>query len=232
MIARRNVKVCKSCVAGKWCSDLIEFNENSDMQINENYEGTQPLRDNGAFLMAEFVQSGFKQGDLKKLNYAQKHLQVFSLAGITASSGLHITEATCNGARGNGLQREVSWPRVPHQLPMSFIKLWQTALSETFSQCLAIAEERGPDRPLGEWMGEQSWKHWRCWCNKRRKRLLEQLHGRHSAWCPQNTRNRNHFSKSEETIFEEELCEGLREEEVEMRTVEQNHQGARKLKST
>ena len=49
------------------------------------------LREKDVYLMEFFVKGGFRNTDLKSLNFVRKYLQAVTLADIATSDGRHIS---------------------------------------------------------------------------------------------------------------------------------------------
>ena len=82
--------------------------------------------------MKAFVKGGFRNTNLKALNFFWKFLQVVSLSDIATADGCRIAYHPYEGLEGNGLCKDLVWPKVPKkdQMPQSFITLWKSALKK------------------------------------------------------------------------------------------------------
>ena len=65
------------------------------------------------YLIEAFVDSGFKNSDLKALNFVRKNLQVVTLSNIATADGRRISHHSYEGLEGNGLRKDLVWPKVP-----------------------------------------------------------------------------------------------------------------------
>ena len=57
--------------------------------------------------MESFVDGGFRNADLKALNFVRKYLQAVTLADIATSDGRHISFDSYEGLEGNGLRKDL-----------------------------------------------------------------------------------------------------------------------------
>ena len=72
--------------------------------ICEEYLDLQPLRVNDVFLMQSFVNSGFRGGDLKSLNFTRKKLETTTFADIATVDRQRITQQAFNAIASNDLR--------------------------------------------------------------------------------------------------------------------------------
>ena len=84
--------------------------------------------------MEAFVKGGFRSADLKALNFVWKFLHAVTLSDIATADGRRIAHHSYKGLEGNGLRKDLVWPKVPtkDQMPKSFITLWISALNKCF----------------------------------------------------------------------------------------------------
>ena len=64
-------------------------------------------------VMESFVEGGFRNADLKSLNFVRKYLQAVTLADIATSDGWRISYHSYKGLEGNNLRKDLVWPKVP-----------------------------------------------------------------------------------------------------------------------
>ena len=82
--------------------------------------------------MQAFVDNGFKNTDLKFLNFVRKFIQTVTLADIATIDGDRFSQRSYEAVEINGLRKELYWPKVPDKLPPAFITLWKSALNKCF----------------------------------------------------------------------------------------------------
>ena len=75
--------------------------------------------------MEAFVDCGFRNADLKSLNFVRKYLKAVTLADITTADSRRVSHHSYEGLESNGLRKDLIWPKVPtkDQIPQSFITL-------------------------------------------------------------------------------------------------------------
>ena len=119
-----------------WYKNLWKFMSTPifDLDITEDYLDLPILRERDVYLMEAFVKGGFRSANLKALNYVLKFLQVVALLDIATADGRYIAHHSYQGLEGNGLRKDLVWPKVPtkDQMPQSFITLWISALNKCF----------------------------------------------------------------------------------------------------
>jgi hypothetical protein len=82
--------------------------------------------------MEKFVENGYVGKDLTSLNYVRKFLKAITLADIATTNGVYISRNAFEARSGNRLREGLGWPRVPAELPQSFIMLWKEAITLCF----------------------------------------------------------------------------------------------------
>ena len=80
--------------------------------------------------MKAFVDNGFRNADLKALNFVRKFIKVILVADLSTADGKRISSQAYEGTSSNGLRKELVWPKVLEELPASFITLWKSVGSE------------------------------------------------------------------------------------------------------
>ena len=61
------------------------------LEITEDYEDLPVLRERNVYLMEAFVDGGFRNADLKSLNFVRKYIQAATLADIAIADGSRIS---------------------------------------------------------------------------------------------------------------------------------------------
>ena len=123
-----------------------------DLDVTEDYQDMPILRETDVYLMEAFVDGGFRNADLKALNFVRKYLQAVTLADIATADGRRISHHSYEGLEGNGLRKDLVWPKVPtrEQMPKSFITLWKSALTKCFiDQASGTPRRIAPGLTLG-----------------------------------------------------------------------------------
>ena len=67
--------------------------------------------------MRAFVGHGYKEEDLKQLNFVRKYIRAVSLADITTVDGHRVIYQAFEARASNGLRNNIIWPRLPDVLP-------------------------------------------------------------------------------------------------------------------
>ena len=119
-----------------WYKNLWKFMSTPifDLEITEDYQNMPILREKDVYLMESFVEAGYRNSDLKSLNFVWKYLQAVTLADIASSDGKSISFDSYEVQEGNGLRKDLVWPKTPtrEQMPRKFITLWKAALNKCF----------------------------------------------------------------------------------------------------
>ena len=61
------------------------------LDITEDYDNIPLIRQKDEYLMIVFVKGGFRNADLKALNFVRKFLQAVTLADISTADGTRIS---------------------------------------------------------------------------------------------------------------------------------------------
>ena len=119
-----------------WYKNLWKFMSTPifDLDVTEDYLDIPIICEKDAYLIEAFVNGGFRNADLKALNFFQKFLQAVTLSDIATADGHRISHYSYEGLEGNGLRKDLVWPKVPtkDQMPQSFTTLWKSALNKSF----------------------------------------------------------------------------------------------------
>ena len=85
-------------------------------------------------MIIAFVKGGFRNADLKALNFVRKFLQAVTLANISTADGTRISIQAYNVVSSNGLRKGIKWHKTPkkEEIPASFITRLQSALDKCF----------------------------------------------------------------------------------------------------
>ena len=103
-----------------------------DLDVTEDYQDMPILCEKDAYLMEAFVNGGFRNANFKALNFVWKYLQAVTLSDIATANGRHISHYSYEGLEGNGLRKDLVWPKVPtkDQIPQSFTTLLKSVLNK------------------------------------------------------------------------------------------------------
>ena len=116
--------------------------------------------------MEAFVKGGFRKTDLKAFNFVRKFLQTVTLSDIATADGRRIAYHSYESLEGNGLRKDLVWPKVPKkdQMPQSFTTLWKSALNKCFiDQSSGINRRIQTGLTLGIWHNQNGGKKWKWW---------------------------------------------------------------------
>ena len=111
------------------------------LDITGDYDDIPLIHQKDEYLMIAFVEGGFRNADLKALNFVWKFLQAVTLANISKVDGTSILVQAYNVLSSNGLRKGIKWPKAPtkEEITASFIILWQSALDKCFvNNCSSI----------------------------------------------------------------------------------------------
>ena len=120
-----NEKTFASSMPQGWYKSLWKFmsNPHYNLDITEDYDDLPLLRNKYVYIMQAFVNKGFKNADLKALNFVRKFIQAASLADIATTDGHRISHQSYDAVESDGLRKELRWPKAPDELPLSFVNL-------------------------------------------------------------------------------------------------------------
>ena len=98
-----------------WYKSLWKFMSNPlyNLDITKDYDDLPLLCNKDVYIMQTFVNNGFKNADLKALNFVRKFIQAITLADIANTDGRLISRRSYDAVESNGLRRELRWPKVP-----------------------------------------------------------------------------------------------------------------------
>ena len=120
-------KTYASYIPSGWYKNLWKFMSTPifDLDITEDYQDMPILREKDVYLIEFFVKGGYRNSDLKSLNFVWKYLQAVTLADIATADGRRVSHHSYEGLESNGLGKDLVWPKVPtrDQMPQSFIIL-------------------------------------------------------------------------------------------------------------
>ena len=143
-----------------WYKNLWKFMSTQifDLEVTVDYQDLPILCELDLYLMEAFVEVGFRNADLKSLNFVRKYLQAVTLSDNATSDGSRISYHSYEGLEGNGLRKDLVWPKVPTrtQMPKSFITLWKSAPNKCFiNQSSQIPRLISPGLKLGNWFDQE-----------------------------------------------------------------------------
>ena len=92
-----------------WYKNLWKFMSTPifDLDVTEDYLDMPILREKDAYLMEAFVKGGFRNADLKALNFAKKFLQAVTLSDIATADSCRTAHHSYEGLEGNGLRKDL-----------------------------------------------------------------------------------------------------------------------------
>ena len=104
------------------------------LEITEDYKDLPLLLQKDKYLMVSFVKGGFRNADLKALNFVREFLKAVTLADIV-KAGSRISIQAYGVIVGNGLRTGIKeWFKTPTKQEMAayFITIWQSAINKHF----------------------------------------------------------------------------------------------------
>ena len=113
--------------------------------------------------MIAFVEGGFKNADLKSLNFVRKFFQEVTLANMSTADSTRIPIQAYDVVSSNGLRKGIKWSKAPtkEEIPASFITLWQSSLDKCFvNNCSSIKHLITNDKKLGCWTDQDINNKW------------------------------------------------------------------------
>ena len=118
-------KIYASYMPSGWYKNLWRFMSTSifALEITEDYKDLPVLRERDVYLMEVFINGGFRNTDLKSLNFVRKYLKAVTLADIATADGRHISHHSYERLESNDLHKNLIWPKVltKDQMPQAFI---------------------------------------------------------------------------------------------------------------
>ena len=114
------------------------------LDITEDYDDLPILHKKDEYLMQAFVAGGFRNAELKTLNFVRKSIQIVSLANIATVDRNRISYQSYEGVESNGLCKDLRWPKVltKEEIHPSFIILWKSALNKFFINQTSRIDQR------------------------------------------------------------------------------------------
>lgn len=155
-----NEKTFASYMPQGWYKSLWKFMSNPlyNLDITEDYDDLPLLRNKDVYIMQAFVNKGFKNADLKALNFVRKFIQAVSLTDIATTDGHRISHRSYDAIESNGLRKELRWPKAPDELPLSSVNLWKAALNKCFINHNSSIQRRiSNGLCLGDWFDKWIW---------------------------------------------------------------------------
>ena len=108
-----------------WYKNLWKFMSNPlfKLDITEDYDDIPLIRQKDEYLMISFVEGGFKNADLKALNFVRKFLQAVTLANISMADSTRISIQAYDVVSSNCLMKGIKWPKAPtkEEIPASLL---------------------------------------------------------------------------------------------------------------
>ena len=78
-----------------------------NLDFIEDYDDLPLLRNKDVDIMQAFVNKGFKNADLKALNFVRKFIQAVSVTDIATTDGHRISHRSYDAIESNGLRKEL-----------------------------------------------------------------------------------------------------------------------------
>ena len=132
-----NEKMYASYMPLGWYKNLWRFISTPlfKLEIIEDYTDLPILCIKDEYLIQAFVAGGFRNAELKSLNFVRKFLQVVTLADIATADGKRISFQAYEAVDSNGLRKDLLWHKAPtkEEMPPAFITLWKSALNKCFN---------------------------------------------------------------------------------------------------
>ena len=116
--------------------------------------------------MQAFVAGGFRNAELKFLNFFRKFPQAVPLADIATADKKRISFQAYRGVKSNGLHKDIMWPKVPtkEEMPPAFVTLWKSALNKCFvNQFSSINQRISTNLEQGDWVDQDIEGKWVRW---------------------------------------------------------------------
>ena len=127
--------------------------------------------------MKSFIDGGFRNAELKALNFVRKFIQAITLADIATVDGKRISFHAYAGVESNGLRKDLLWPEAPtkEEMPSSFITLWKSALKKCFINHTSSIDCRiSAGKELGDWIAQDIEDKWVWWSVSGESRINQQ----------------------------------------------------------
>ena len=78
------------------------------------------------------MDNGFKNANLKALNFVCNFTEVVSLANIATIDDNNISQQSFGALESNGLHKKLRWPKVPDKLSPAFVTLLKSTINKSF----------------------------------------------------------------------------------------------------
>ena len=161
-------KTYASYMPSGWYKNLWRFMSTPifDLKITKDYKDLPVLQERDVYLMKAFVDGGFRNTDLKSLNFVRKYIQAVTLADIVIADGSRISYQAYEGTESNGLCKDLIWQKVPtkEQIPTAFVTLWKSALNKCFINHASCIDRRiSTSLSLGNWVDQEVGGKWVWW---------------------------------------------------------------------
>ena len=164
-----NKKTYASYMPSGWYKKLWKFISTPlyKLNITEDYNDLPLLQKKDEYLMMTFVKGGFRNADLKALNYIRKFLKAITLADIATADGSRITFQSYIIIEGNHLRLgNKEWPKTltKDEMPACFTTLLQFALNKCLcSNSSHLARQITKGKQLGGLLDQDVKRKWKWW---------------------------------------------------------------------
>jgi hypothetical protein len=137
-------KILSPILTKTWISHTWEFLDRFQLYLEEDTPSLRLHRQGDQFLMAAFIQTGYRGASLHQLNSCRLFLQVNTLSDLATASGNSLRKSSWLGVQDHQQITTLEWPR--QQEPQQW-QLWRSALTTTFHvnpNTLSLLNPLGP----------------------------------------------------------------------------------------
>ena len=129
-----------------WATHTWAFLSENGMRIEDDVTDFEKGRTHDTLLIESFIESGYIEDKLRRLNLCRIYLQVVFLSDIATGDGKAITEIAWKGNKDSTRRSQYNWPNQGKPSVADW-NLWREALGKTFTS-------RGKTlrQPLGNWL--------------------------------------------------------------------------------
>jgi hypothetical protein len=185
--------VSKQYLTDCWLKSLLCFCEEQDLSFRDPCGKLEPRTSRDRYLMEAFMNYGYRNAELRKLNFCRMHLKVITLSDIVSADLSRVEKWAWKGDSSMST-RNFEWPASPPRIPKSFWTLWQQALEKCFLQPNSPGRTIRVD--LGTWL-PTAFDEWQWWYCSEEDRLYTTVESRHRYYSKLPTRTRrNRFNNN------------------------------------
>jgi hypothetical protein len=99
-VTDHDYEIVQSLLTPCWLQDLWLFCQRFQIELHNTVGQLLPARQEDQFLMASFIQAGYRGSDLRQLNECRMFLQVTTLLDISNAEGSSLSQLAWSGTRG------------------------------------------------------------------------------------------------------------------------------------